>query len=464
MKKTITFFGSALLTFGAAGLYGQDQLPNNSFENWVEIEIRDSLDFWNTTNASFFPYDPSVSKIETGVDGKAVLLENVEIPEEEELFSGGIILSAELSDDGELPMGYPYDSEVDNFNAYLRFDIAPLDTAFVLVILESEGIPFSFLNVPIIGAQPTWELFSWDLDDAFIAPDAVTIAFFSSGYGESVPLEGSWMEVDSVFFGNSGETPEPLPNFSFEDWTTVSIDACVDWYSFDPLVAGVLGINNIYQSTDAVEGDFSMLIETNEINLEEEIIPFISNGEFDFISEELEGGTPYTSDPLLFKGQYKFLSEADDTAYVYMIFSTDAGDIEEYSDTLYPTEDWEEFSFDIDLEFTPDSVLAAFFGGQLADAQIFYDDFRFVYSDVSISENQPPLFNAYPNPASDFVKINLIESADIVITDLTGKIMFSAVEPNNSLEISTANWAPGIYLIQVIDGANFETKQLIITH
>lgn len=461
MRKIFTFFGISIAMLGANSSLAQDQLDNNGFENWENEVVKDTLDFWFTTNFGFDPSMSTVSRLEEGFSGKAVLLETLESPDED-ITAGGIILAQELGED--LPVGYPYDSDVTTINAHLKYDIADSDTGFVLVILTADGVPFSFDQFPIYGTQEDWDAFSWDLSSPILTPDAVTIAFFSSGYDDSEGVEGSWMAVDNVFFGNDGDIPTPLPNFSFESWSEQELEVSVDWYSLDPILEGFFGFHNVYKSTDAAAGDYSVLIETYDINVEEEIIPFVSNGEFDFEIEDIVGGTPFTSSPMLFKGQYKFISDEDDTASVYLRFWNEEGDFEEYADTLLPTDDWTEFSIDIDLDFTPDSVLTVLMGGGYEDAQINYDDVRFVYDDVSVPELSPISLEVYPNPANENVNIRLNETVDIVITDMAGKAVHTEIQVNNLLEINTGNWDNGIYLVQVYKGNSFETKRLIVQH
>lgn len=461
MKKIFTYLGISILTLTANISFAQDQLDNGSFENWDDIIVKDSLDFWFTTTSSFFPFESNVTSTD-GVTGDAVHLETVLTPDGEEVSAAGIILASELGDD--FPVGYPYDSEVDNLNAHLRYNIAEGDTAFALVILESGGTPFAFAQYPIFGEQDEWDLFSWDIEGAVITPDAITIAFFSSGFSDSEGIEGSWMEVDNVFFGNDGPSPAALPNFSFEDWSPVELEVAEDWNSFDPVLFTILGFNNISRSSDATDGSYSLQIEVFDENVDEEIIPYISNGEFDFEEEEFVGGSEFTSDPILFKGDFKFSSDAEDEATVYLVFWNNEGETTDYEESLSPGDDWEEFSIAIDLDFTPDSVLAVLFSGEMADGIILYDNIRFVYDDVSLTENSAFNIQSYPNPANEFIHIGINETADLVITDLLGQTVYSQTNLNKSVDLNISQWQSGVYLVQVYKEAKFETQRIVVQH
>ncbi len=462
MKNLFTFLVITLITITTSKSFSQDQLENGSFENWEYLEIKDTLNTWFTTNQMLSPFAYNVSKTTDGFSGNAVLLESVLEPDGDEIITGGIVLAQALGDD--IPVGFPYDSEVDNLNAYLKFDIAPTDTGFAMVILETGGVPFSLNTFPIYGTQDTWELFTWDLTDALITPDAVTVVFFSGGNEGSEPVEGSWLEIDNVFFGNAGATPAPLANFEFEDWYTISIETSTNWFSLDPLLVDFIGVNNISKSTDATDGSYSLFIETLELNVENDIIPFISNGEFDIETEEILGGSDFTGKPILFKGDYKFLSDVNDSASIYLNFWNNTGDNQEYGDNLLPMTEWTEFSIPVDLDFTPDSLLTVLFAGSLEGSEIFYDNLRFVYNDVGVSENSLIDLNLYPNPANDMVNVLINEPADIVITDLIGNLRYSQTHMDTLEQISTNSWPNGIYLIQVYRGNSFETKRLVVQH
>lgn len=460
MKKLITQLSVFLFT--ATTLTAQTQFPNSNFENWEDLDIKDSLDNWFSLLGTFYPNAPNVMRIEEGVSGNAVFMQTIE-DFEGDLNPAGIILAQNIDDDA--PEGYPYSSDVDALNAYLRYDIAPTDTGMVVVFLENDGFIFSFNTFPIYGVQSTWNLFTWDLGDPILTPDKVTIAFLTSGYSDNEPIVESWMEVDSVYFTNLGSTPALLPNFNFEDWTTLTIETCSNWYSFDPILSGVFGFENITKSTDAYSGDYSLRMEVFATNVEEDVFPFISNGNFNFETEELEGGTEFTGDPLLFKGQYKFSSDGPDSSRIYLRFWNEEGDIAEYLDTtLLPVADWTEFSLPIDLGFTPDSALTFITGGKLEGAITYFDDLRFVYDDVSVSEISKPFFEAYPNPANEYINLILEEKNAVYITDLVGKKYVESQNSATTIQINTADWPNGIYLIQVYDGQTFNTKRFAVQH
>ena len=462
MKKTFTYLGISVLTIVSQIGFAQDQIENKSFENWEELQVNDSLDNWITIDAG---YETNVNSIADGYSGAAIRLETIIIPDDGGISTGGIILAKDVGEEELTP--FPYASHATDFHAHLRFDIEPTDGGIVLIYLHKDGIIISNNYFPIIGSQLSWDLFSWDLEYTALVPDSITIAVFSGGYfGEGTELEGSWVEIDSIYFTDSdGGTPAPIPNFDFEDWTNEVIDTPEDWFSFDPILATYFGFSNITQSTDAMEGTYSIKMETFDINEEIEVAPILTNGEFNFDLDDFGGGSAFTSSPMLYKGHYKYSSTATDTAKVFLRFWNAEGDLIENEQLLFSTAgEWDEFSIDVNLDFTPDSVLTVIIGGQQADAVLYLDDLRFVYTDAGVTDNTNLKLKAYPNPANSSVKIQLNTPATISITNIIGEKMFTLNYVDELVEVNTENWPNGVYLIQITNGNLFETKKIIVKH
>jgi hypothetical protein len=206
-----------------------------------------------------------------------------------------------------------------------------------------------------------------------------------------------------------------------------------------------------------------MKIEMFDENIDADITPFISNGVFDFEDEDIAGGSPFTGDPILFKGDFKFASDVDDEAEIYLVF-WNGDEVMEYETILNPNEEWEEFSISVDLDFTPDSVLVVLFGGLESGSIMLYDNMRFVYDDVSLTENGAFNIQSYPNPANEFIHIAINETADLIITDLLGKTVYAQANLNTAVNVNTLDWPNGVYLIQVYKHDKFETQRIVVQH
>jgi hypothetical protein len=72
----------------------------------------------------------------------------------------------------------------------------------------------------------------------------------------------------------------------------------------------------------------------------------------------------------------------------------------------------------------------------------------------------------YPNPATNFVKINFSESAEEVkITDLAGKTLFQAKPKDaNSHTVDVSEWSTGLYIVQVRKSTETLIGKLLVMH
>ncbi len=89
---------------------------------------------------------------------------------------------------------------------------------------------------------------------------------------------------------------------------------------------------------------------------------------------------------------------------------------------------------------------------------------------ASVNETVSVNLNIYPNPATDFVNIELgnlnnadLQNAVIVVYDMTGRKVFEKQLNNSSMEkISTADYAAGLYTIVIANSDNILAKQRVI--
>lgn len=88
---------------------------------------------------------------------------------------------------------------------------------------------------------------------------------------------------------------------------------------------------------------------------------------------------------------------------------------------------------------------------------------------LSVSENKALISGIFPNPAANNVTV-LIDSksnATVKVLNLTGQVVFESDATSNALEamnISTADFTNGVYLVQVSNGAATTTQRLVVQH
>jgi len=80
--------------------------------------------------------------------------------------------------------------------------------------------------------------------------------------------------------------------------------------------------------------------------------------------------------------------------------------------------------------------------------------------------NQNNIVSIFPNPASNFFKINIPESSfnsELIISNIIGKTVLKRELKVSETKIDTRNYASGIYFVSVIsEGKIIDTKKLII--
>jgi sugar lactone lactonase YvrE len=75
-----------------------------------------------------------------------------------------------------------------------------------------------------------------------------------------------------------------------------------------------------------------------------------------------------------------------------------------------------------------------------------------------------PTVYVHPNPAASKVTITVSVQADISVTDLEGKEVYSKRNVRTADQISTGDWAAGLYIISVRAGAIIKNTKLAIIH
>ncbi len=84
---------------------------------------------------------------------------------------------------------------------------------------------------------------------------------------------------------------------------------------------------------------------------------------------------------------------------------------------------------------------------------------------LNVFEGDNLVFKIYPNPANDFILIersNASEYSHVIITDITGKVVYDKVVYENPLEIKVNQWSNGVYTVKFQNKENKMITQKII--
>jgi hypothetical protein len=72
-------------------------------------------------------------------------------------------------------------------------------------------------------------------------------------------------------------------------------------------------------------------------------------------------------------------------------------------------------------------------------------------------------FQLYPNPANDFVNVQLQSNNSVIeITDSFGRKIISINPMNSQYQLDVSDWASGVYLVAIRDEHGIQVKQLLV--
>lgn len=81
--------------------------------------------------------------------------------------------------------------------------------------------------------------------------------------------------------------------------------------------------------------------------------------------------------------------------------------------------------------------------------------------DISVNEIQRVEFSLYPNPATNLItlQVNATESNNIQIYDITGKIVYTIISTNPTVNIPVVDFKSGIYILKIQGEKGVTTKK-----
>ncbi|MDD3861038.1 MAG: hypothetical protein PHW83_12640, partial [Bacteroidales bacterium] len=390
-----------LLVLMCSVTIAQQQLPNNSFENWSQTFLYEGLSVWQSSNGGNIPDNSGVVKSEDSYSGDySVRLQSL-LYNEDTIFS--YFYHGYLSGDGP-GGGMQYSEDFDGISGYYKCNMAEYDSAVVLVVKFLDSNPTWFFG-KLGGIHEDWTYFHFDMPPVIC--DSVFVGCISGDiFSEYVYDFDSWVMFDSLYFTFSGgEDPDPelIPNYDFEDWQNFYCSNVDDWHSLNSTFSG-MGVEPLLQSEDAYDGDYAAELTTYLI-MDSYIIPgYLSIGEIYVDDDDPVRKIPYTDKPDKLTGYYKFMPVLDDNGVVQINF-TALGETIGGGQYVF-TEATEYTYFEVPIEFVgdPDSLLLVFSSGGVEGSNLVLDDISFEFS-VSTELDNTPAINIFPNPASNYILV-----------------------------------------------------------
>ena len=217
-----------------------DQLPNNGFEDWVDIDTENPDDWTSTNFISELTDSPlAVTKSNDAHTGNfAMRLETVEISFfGDEPDTVGYVSTGSVGDDG-IEGGFPYSGQPDKLTGYYKYTPVGNDTAVINVYFtkynsttgETDELFDELILLPPTSSYTKFEL-PIELSEI---PDTANVTIGSSNYAEEENFKGvgSVLWIDDVQFELINGTKLPLfaeeisiyPNPA-DDYTTLDLGA-----------------------------------------------------------------------------------------------------------------------------------------------------------------------------------------------------------------------------------------------
>ncbi len=391
--KTLAF-SVALCTLSIVA-YGQTgQIVNGDFEDWTEKDSTIELVDW-IHNGSLTAN--RITRVEDGHHGNYGC--RLETTQNDNLDTvSAYVIFGDNSTGTTRPAFYP--SFVDSFVFYGRWDMAPGDTGMIQVVQYIDGNPQPVYNTKYYwGTQTDWTRVALNL----ISPgqDSIRVMIHTRAYGtDEIETPGSYMEMDQLHFVDQGSTPEPLPNFSFENWYVNKYSDPDGFYSLNQVFNTIGRVPNTNRTTDAYSGDYAVKITPDTTS---PIIGVLTNAFYE--DWQLESGIPYTAMPDSFSGFYKANVADGDSSLIQLYFSKNDTIIFYKHIYIDSTVDWTPINWAIDLPQKPDTMRIYARTSTVIGTELYLDEFKFHGGDLGVEEKELA-FGIYPNPSTGRVTLN----------------------------------------------------------
>lgn len=458
-KIYITF----LTLFAGLSTFAQNgQIQNGGFENWSTETIYDDLIDWTTSNSDEWQGVAATNQSTDAQDGTySVELSSETGPSGDTIF--GYVLHGTIGPSGP-DGGIPYTDNVDEVRFQYKSDMPLGDTLYLLTIRFNLGVQVGMsLSPAAYGTNAAWTQGSVALP--VNTQDELFIGFvIGDPFGSVKPTPGAWARIDNVEMFNASAQMTDLPDQSFENWTSTSIENPDDWYTINDQLVGV-GIQNATKTTDANTGSFAIELSTiYNPDWDDTIGGFVSIGAIDMNAMGSPfSAIPYNASPTNFEYAYKYSGANGDLSGGVLIELYNSG-IGIGGGFVPVTDQASYFTGSLPLSYigTPDSLVFMAYSGDSLGSVLLLDDLAFTGGDVGIDEFSKMNISIYPNPAKDVVMVKAEGSYTYRIIDLAGNLVNASEEADGVQVIDIQPLESGSYFVQISNGISTESHKLIV--
>lgn len=470
----ILLFTFALAVFISFKITAQ-QLPNNGFENWTQ-QIFNEPDGFLTSNSMWGV--GNITKV-TGADAYhasfAVKLETV-------LSNNGTVQGMLLigtPGNQTINGGLPFTGTPDSISGYVKYDIQPNDTAFIIIAFKKNGAFIGQAVSTFIGTQATYKRFSIPTYLSALNPPDTMVSIITCSNMDPPQIVGSTLTVDSITFLHS---IQQFPNNDFENWTAVSTgEDPASWGTY----ANQFPFFNlpvlVTKTTDAHLSNFAVKLISDTGTVQP---PFGSGAHGDTVVGSLQlnliNGFASTKYPFAYKpdsliGYTKgtVAPVANNFNLIWIQFYNNTVQIGQVAYIASASSNsYTKFSTPVSYTsgLTPDSINFVIYAGNPGNplpGNIFYvDDLSFIYNPTEINNfTENNAINIYPNPAKNTVFFNVSNTdnnAILDIIDIKGSVVISKAFSESNIRLDISDLDNGIYFYILKNNNKHSTGKFII--
>jgi len=272
-----------------------------------------------------------------------------------------------------------------------------------------------------------------------------------------------------------------VPNGDFEAWTDQYHIPNWDGLNYD---GGILNFHTFLRTDDAHTGNYAAQVETINNSFIGDLPGMAFTGNIDFDPTTFEYtfnvGVPVEGRPTSLKGFFKYNPSGNDTmAIVIGMFhwNTAQNDLDSIGGGFFftgnATSSYTEFEapiqyFDPTLE--ADTMYIMMFSSldtYHVGSVLKVDDLTLNYGPVGMIDGIDETgISIYPNPASNYLKIELPEDArqaELWLTDITGRNLLQKPVDNNTTVLLHENIKDGIYFASLrCNGMSIKTVKIFV--
>lgn len=350
------------LAFIAITAFGQNPIPNWNFEAWTSSTYDYPQNYPITSNQDCIRYSIpfNVTKITDAYHGTyAVQLTTNTNESAKDTAFGYFINTNPDGNPSSWTGGMPYSQKPTGIRGYYKYNVATADSGTILVAFSKGGLNIGSYFFNIGGIKNDYTLFHFTFIPALSeTPDSVIFAALSCKLvnGEPLGVPGSTLLIDSVSFTGVSSQPT-LMNGDFESWQTQTSILPDSWYLDGGQEVGV------YQTTDAVEGQYAIELKTylgNTNNHPAARAGRISTGYYpnncNDNCNEL-GGYPFSNQNDTLTFYYKYNPSGSDSATVSLNFKKDGANIGWGGIKLLASSTFQYKEIPFNVGQTPDTVI-----------------------------------------------------------------------------------------------------------